>query len=96
MNAHKLLLPLTLALLLTASAFGYLRLAGPGIDMTTAAGAFLAMLTDQQRGTAQMDYATPQRSQMAFHSAGRAKGTANQGDESAPSVLRPWLCCAPL
>lgn len=44
-----------------AAALGYARLATSGVDMTSAAQKFLAVLSDQARAQAVLDYDTPQR-----------------------------------
>lgn len=74
MNVRKLSLPVALALLLTASAFGYWKLSQPGEEMSTAGAAFVASLTDEQRGTAVLEYGTPQRVKWHFIPLAERKG----------------------
>lgn len=74
MNARRFLLPVALALVVTASAFGYWKLSHPGEEMTGAGAAFVASLTDEQRTTAVLDYGTPQRVKWHFIPLAERKG----------------------
>jgi hypothetical protein len=74
MNARKLVFPFALALFLSATAYGFLRLSGPGIDMSTTAAVFLGSLSSEQRATAQLDYDTPKRVKWHFIPLAERKG----------------------
>ncbi len=75
MMLRKISLSTAVALALSASAFGFLKLNGVGESMTGAATAFLGSLNDEQRTTAfNADYSSPARVKWHFIPLAERKG----------------------